>query len=261
LFRSAYPTGDKPTYTTRYVFADTTLSTHGGMAGDVHVSSEEHTRLQQMADFLERCCNDLDGAGYAVISIVPIASGRTSYMDTHSERDFPGHGYSVTDGLVVTGRLKGYANPSDAAQELSDAAQPETPDPIYPYWQSGLEVSQYRSQAREYLEQSSQLLAAGKLPDASGHGWAAAAWMFKAVAETHGWQYRHHDEILDIVRRVQQKSVAIDIRELHASVGMLLTFSGTRKRYLRADDVGELLGHMATLLDILEPLTETASAN
>ena len=35
--------------------------------------------VQQMADFLERCCNDLDGAGYAVISIVPIASGRTSY--------------------------------------------------------------------------------------------------------------------------------------------------------------------------------------
>ena len=106
MFRSAYPPADKPRYTTRYVYADTTLSTHGGSAGDVRVTGEERTRLQQMADFLERCCNDLDAAGYEVISIVPIVSGRTSHMETNSERDYPGHGYSVTDGLLVTGRLK-----------------------------------------------------------------------------------------------------------------------------------------------------------
>ena len=106
MFRSAYPTSGKPTYTTRYVYADTTLSTHGGSAGDVRITGEERTRLQQMADFLERCCNDLDAAGYDVISIAPIVSGRTAYMDTNSERDYPGHGYSVTDGLLVTGRLK-----------------------------------------------------------------------------------------------------------------------------------------------------------
>ena len=70
MFRSAHPTTGKPTYTTRYVYADTTLSTHGGSAGDVRVTGEERTRLQQMADFLERCCNDLDAAGYEVISIV-----------------------------------------------------------------------------------------------------------------------------------------------------------------------------------------------
>ena len=106
LFRSAYPTSGKPTYTTRYVYADTTLSTLGGSAGDVRITGEERTRLQQMADFLERCCNDLDAAGYEVISIAPIVSGRTAYMDTNSERDYPGHGYSVTDGLIVTGQLK-----------------------------------------------------------------------------------------------------------------------------------------------------------
>ena len=60
--------------------------------------------MQQMADFLERCCNDLDAAGYDVISIAPIASGRTGYMPTSN--DPAGHGYSVTDGLIVTGRLK-----------------------------------------------------------------------------------------------------------------------------------------------------------
>ena len=27
-------------------------------------------------------------------------------MDTNSQREFPGHGYSVTDGLIVTGRLR-----------------------------------------------------------------------------------------------------------------------------------------------------------
>ena len=106
MFRSAHPPADKPRYTTRYVYADTTLSTHGGNVGRISVTSEEHTRLQQMADFLERCCNDLDAAGYEVISITPVVSGRTAYMDTNSDRDYPGHGYSVTDGLLVTGRLK-----------------------------------------------------------------------------------------------------------------------------------------------------------
>ncbi len=106
LFRSAHPPADKPRYVTRYVYADTTVSTHGGTAGRVSITSEEHTRLQQMADFLERCCNDLDAAGYDVISITPVVSGRTSYMATNTELADPGHGYSVTDGLLVTGKLR-----------------------------------------------------------------------------------------------------------------------------------------------------------
>ncbi len=106
MFRSAYPSSGKPMYTTRYVSADTTVSTHGGSAGAVQITSEEHARLHQMADFLERCCNDLHEAGYDVISIAPIVSGRTSFMDTNSQREYPGHGYSVTDGLIVTGRLR-----------------------------------------------------------------------------------------------------------------------------------------------------------
>ena len=50
---------DKLAYTTRYVYADTTVSSHGGSAGNVYIKSEEHARLQQMANHLERCCNDL----------------------------------------------------------------------------------------------------------------------------------------------------------------------------------------------------------
>ena len=259
MFRSAYPTKDRPAYITRYVYADTTLSTHGGTAGKVSVTSEEHTRLQQMAEYLERCCNDLDAAGYDVISITPVISGRTAYTHTETTDIYPGHGYSVTDGLVVAARLKSQNAPPSAAQELFRYDQVETPDPIEPYQQPGLTVAQYRDRAQEYLEQSAQLLARNKLPDASGHGWAAASWMFKAVAEAQGWQYRHSDEILDIARRAQQKADDPRVWDLRVSANMLLTFSGTRNRYLQADDVSELLDQMATLLDILEPLTETTT--
>ena len=101
----------KPAYTTRYVFADTTLSTHGGGMGDVRITGEERARLQQMAEHLERCCNDLHAAGYDVISIAPIVSGRTGHCQMpnlmHNPAYHPaGHGYSVTDGLIVTGRLR-----------------------------------------------------------------------------------------------------------------------------------------------------------
>ena len=108
MFRSPYPAAGKPPYATRFVYADTMLSTHGGSMGDVRVTGEERARLQQMAEHLERCCNDLDAAGYEVISIAPIVSGRTAYMTLTpaADREYPGHGYSVTDGLIVTGRLK-----------------------------------------------------------------------------------------------------------------------------------------------------------
>ena len=48
MFRSQYPAQDKPKYATRYVYADTQLSTHGGNVGRVSITSEEHARLQQM---------------------------------------------------------------------------------------------------------------------------------------------------------------------------------------------------------------------
>ena len=45
-----------------------------------------------------------------MISIAPIVSGRTAYMASNTDLADPGHGYSVTDGLIVTGKLK---NPRD----------------------------------------------------------------------------------------------------------------------------------------------------
>ena len=116
MFRSPYPAADRPAYATRFVYADTMLSTHGGRMGEVRVTGEERTRLQQLAEHLERCCNDLDAAGYEVISIAPIVSGRTAYTGAaaYVGADCPGHGYSVTDGLIVTGRLKGDASTAGA---------------------------------------------------------------------------------------------------------------------------------------------------
>ena len=120
MFRTQYPLKDQPAYCTRYVYADTQLSTHGGNVGRVSITSEEHTRLQQMAEYLERCCNDLDAAGYDVISITPIISGRTSYMTSNRDAADAGHGYSVTDGLIVTGKLREPSPNSPASGEHDD---------------------------------------------------------------------------------------------------------------------------------------------
>ena len=97
---------DRLAYTTRYVYADTTVSSHGGSAGNVYIKSEEHARLQQMANHLERCCNDLHAAGYDVIAITPISSGRVGELVRPGELPVGSGGYSVTDGLIVTGRLR-----------------------------------------------------------------------------------------------------------------------------------------------------------
>ncbi len=243
-----------PTYITRYVYADTILSTHGGSAGSVRITSEEHSRLRQMAEHLERCCNDLDAAGYEVISIAPIVSGRTAYMETNSQRDYPGHGYSVTDGLIVTGRLKGQSTSSIVSDAISGTMDTGAGEP---YRQHGLELSHYRQQSRAQLAHSRRLLARGKLAHAAEYGWAAAVWMVKGVAEAQGWTYGQQDEIKDVMHRASLKSGNDQLLELNRVVGLLLTFSGARKRFLDALDVGCQLDQVAVLLDILEPLTET----
>ena len=55
-------------------------------------------------------------------------------------------------------------------------------------------VGDYRQQARYFLSKSREYLAEGDLHQASEKGWGAAAWMVKAVAETHGWEYGRHEQ-------------------------------------------------------------------
>ena len=132
--------------------------------------------------------------------------------------------------------------------------------PIEPFDQNGA-VADYRQQARQFLVKSRQYLAEDDLHQASEKGWGAAAWMAKAVAEAQGWQYNRHDEYLDIMYRAEQLTSNRQLGTLKGEANLLHGYFYTRKRFLSADDIGRRLDRMATLLDILEPLTETDGAN
>ena len=97
-----------------------------------------------------------------------------------------------------------------------------------------------------------------RLSDASEYAWAAAVWMAKAVAETQGWSYRASDEIVDVMRRAQKLAGNDKVRELSPHVNLLLDYSGCRRQFLHAEDIAYHFNRIETLLDILEPLTESA---
>ena len=137
---------------------------------------------------------------------------------------------------------------------------PIEPFEIEPFEQDGGAVADYRQQAREFLVKSRQYLAEDDLHQASEKGWGAAAWMAKAVAEAQGWKYTRHDEFVDVMHRAQQLSGDARLRGLRAEANELHGYFYTRKRFLRPDDIGVGLDRMATLLDILEPLTQSADA-
>ena len=52
-----------------------------------------------------------------------------------------------------------------------------------------VEVADHAAQAREFLTQAREHVAADHLHQASEKGWGAAAHMAKAVAAAHGWEY------------------------------------------------------------------------
>lgn len=60
--------------------------------------------ISQLSDLIEAACNDLHSEGYDIISILPSVSG-------HAEKGVMnqggyGFGYSITDGALITGRLR-----------------------------------------------------------------------------------------------------------------------------------------------------------
>ncbi len=130
--------------------------------------------------------------------------------------------------------------------------------PMQPFEQPDDPVADYRQQARQFLAKSRQYLADDDLHQASEKGWGAAAWMAKAVAEAQGWTYRKHDEYWDVMYRAEQMSGDERLGDLKGVASQLHGYFYTRKRFLHADDIGRRLDRMATLLDILEPLTESA---
>lgn len=128
--------------------------------------------------------------------------------------------------------------------------------PMEPYEQGDNAVADFARQSREFLGKGREYLAAGDLHQASEKGWGAAAWMAKAVAEAQGWQYNRHDEFFTVMRQAQDVSGDARLRNLRRAANELHGYYYTRRRFLRSDDIGQGLDEVATLLDILQPLTE-----
>lgn len=120
------------------------------------------------------------------------------------------------------------------------------------------EVTDYETQAREFLGMAWDFLAAGNLHQASEKGWGAAAHMAKAVASAQGWQYETHADFSQVMLQAGRSANNPRIRELRGVPNELHQNYYKRKRHLNADDIGEDLKTVAELLEILHPLTGLA---
>lgn len=116
-------------------------------------------------------------------------------------------------------------------------------------------VADYRRQARVFLARSREYLAADDLHQASEKGWAAAAWMAKAVATAQGWEYEKHGQFFPVMRRCEALSGDRRLADLWPAANLLHEFFYTRRVFLDPGLVGQRLEQVAVMLDILEPLT------
>ena len=120
-------------------------------------------------------------------------------------------------------------------------------------------IADYRQQAHAFLTKARQYLADNDLHQASEKGWAAAAWMSKAVATTHNWQYQHHQQFGVVMDNAALMTGNNRIIELKSVAYGLHTNYYTRKRFLSARAIAQEINLMAELLTILEPLTHPAT--
>ena len=127
--------------------------------------------------------------------------------------------------------------------------------PMQPYDQIGETIEDYRLQSRTFLERSHRYLADDDLHQASEKGWGAAAWMAKAVATAQGWQYDKHEHFGEVLYQAGKLTGDERLRTFRAIANGLHGNFYQRKRFLHPDDIAVSLNEMATLLDILEPLT------
>ena len=114
----------------------------------------------------------------------------------------------------------------------------------------------YRRQSRYFLGKSREYLAEGDLHQASEKGWGAAAWMAKAAAEAHGWEYKKHDHFHVVLRNASRLAGDDRMLELRGIASDLHGNFYRRRLLLDAEDIEISLDRMAELLDLLEPLTE-----
>ena len=117
-------------------------------------------------------------------------------------------------------------------------------------------VSDYRRQAREFLDRAQLYLADGDLHQASEKGWGAASHMVKAVAAAMGRQYNRHEVFRQIIRQVASRTGnRRRLVKLSHSAEMLHSNYYQRKMFLDAGDIADDLNDVAELLDRLVPLT------
>ena len=112
----------------------------------------------------------------------------------------------------------------------------------------------YQLQARKFLAESREYLAAGKLHKASAKGWDAAANMAQAVAAAQGWEYDKHRGFSVVVNRASAMTGNDHLRDLRAIANDLRDYYYVRKRHLDAVVIGKDLESVAELLEILAPL-------
>ena len=117
-------------------------------------------------------------------------------------------------------------------------------------------VADYRQEARAFLAKSRRYLAEGDLHQASEKGWAAAAWMAKAVAEAQGWQYTRHAQFSVVLNHARQVTGDARLPGMRGIANELHGNFYTRRRFLNAAAIAEDLDQIASMLAILEPLTE-----
>lgn len=116
-------------------------------------------------------------------------------------------------------------------------------------------VADYESQACEFLAQSREYLANGRLHQASEKGWGAAAHMVKAVAEAQGWQYDRHADFSRVMNQAILLTGNDRLSDLRGRANDLHGNYYERKRFLNAEVIRKDLDSMAELVALLAPLT------
>ena len=117
------------------------------------------------------------------------------------------------------------------------------------------EVTDYESQARDFLASSRDFLAMGNLHQASEKAWGAAAHMAKAVAVAQGWEYESHSDFSEVMYKARLLANNPRISELRSIANELHHNFYRRKRHLSGDAIREDLERIEELVDVLHPLT------
>ena len=130
----------KPAFVSRYIGIDSHLTERNGAGGLVSAMAAERPVGRKLAEDISRQCVQLDAEGYDVISFFPLTGGRISKAAVETEKSLYGNGtytltwevedgttdwrgeprtkrvdtrhidtgvgYSVTDGVVITAKLR-----------------------------------------------------------------------------------------------------------------------------------------------------------